>query len=147
MITVVSLAGLLLALPMVPMRLIALIIAWTPFLLLHPFSRAYLPAILAPYMKKARMRMARMVDDDRLEDRHWRSELREVELWENERYSEKEKGFSKASLKAGERKAWTRGKDGWSDEGPDGNGDVRSGRYTERFTGRDINANLFAAAT
>lgn len=74
------------------------------------------------------MRMARIVDDDRLEDRHWRSELREVELWENERYSDKDKGFSKASLRPGERKAWTRGRDGWSDEGPDGNGDVRSGR-------------------
>lgn len=125
MSTVVSLVGLLFILPMVPMRLIALIISWTPFLLLHPFSRTYLPVLLAPYLKKVRMRMARIVDDDRLEDCR---ELREVELWENERYSDKDKGFSKASLRPGERKAWTRGRDGWSDEGPDGNGDVRSGR-------------------
>jgi len=92
--------------------LFALIIGWTPFLLLHPFPRAYLPALLAPYLKKARMLMSRIVDDDRLEHRHWRSELRELELWENKRYSEKDKGFSKASLRPGERKAWTREKDG-----------------------------------
>jgi hypothetical protein len=27
------------------------------------------------------------MDDDRLEDRHWNTEMREVELWENERWS------------------------------------------------------------
>ena len=28
----------------------------------------------------------RVVDNDRLTDVYWRSEMREVELWENERY-------------------------------------------------------------
>ena len=113
-------------LPLIPMRLVALCVAWTPFLLLHPFSQTHLPLLLGPHLKKARLRVARLVDDDRLEDRHWRSELRDVELWENERYGEKEKGFSKSSLKSGERKPWTRGRDGWTEEGADRNGGVRS---------------------
>ena len=124
--TILSLLGLLFILPLIPMRLVALCVAWTPFLLLHPFSQTHLPLLLGPHLKKARLRVARLVDDDRLEDRHWRSELRDVELWENERYGEKEKGFSKTSLKSGERKPWTRGRDGWTEEGADGNGGVRS---------------------
>lgn len=30
--------------------------------------------------------LERVVDDDRLDDRCWRAEMREVELWENERF-------------------------------------------------------------
>ncbi|KIM71444.1 hypothetical protein PILCRDRAFT_17074 [Piloderma croceum F 1598] len=37
--------------------------------------------------KSIRALAARVMDDDRLEDRHWNTEMREVELWENERWS------------------------------------------------------------
>lgn len=84
----------------------------------------------------------RVVDDDRLEDKHWMTEIQEVELWENERWSPAgtgttspteadgtmlvDVGWSKGNLKPGERKGWTRGRDGWSAVAEDGSGDVRS---------------------
>jgi len=37
--------------------------------------------------KSIRAFAARIMDDDRLEDRHWNTEMREVELWENERWN------------------------------------------------------------
>jgi hypothetical protein len=58
--------------------------------------------------------------------------MREVELWENERWgthSGGEKGsvgWGKGSLRAGERSAWTRGRDGWSGVLKDGSDAVRS---------------------
>jgi hypothetical protein len=69
-----------------------------------------------------------LVDDDRLKDRHCQSELREVELFENERWAPGEGvGWNKANLKTGERVAWTRGRDGWSAVTADGGSDVRFG--------------------
>jgi hypothetical protein len=67
----------------------------------------------------------RVVDDSNLDDRHWSAEVREVELWENERWSV-DGGWGKTHLKSGERSAWTRGRDGWSGVKEDGSGDVRS---------------------
>ncbi len=69
----------------------------------------------------------RFVDDDRLEDKHWYSELSVVELWENERLgaSGGVQGWSKANLRPDERKGWTRGRDGWSQVKEDGTEDVR----------------------
>ena len=113
--------------------------------------------------------LQRVMDDDRLSDSCWNSEMREVELWENERFGGRfyfsftscviwltsigsdpaphstspiaesdsipasasastvpipvssssllvapQKGWSKQNLKNGERRAWTRGRDGWS---------------------------------
>lgn len=85
------------------------------------------------------MMVQRLVDDDRLTDVVWNSELREVELWENERFggaqdtpslssstsgpSPPQRGWSKQNLKPNERMAWTRGRDGWSG-GVEGNGEV-----------------------
>jgi hypothetical protein len=90
------------------------------------------------------MNVNRFIDDDKLEDKHWRSEVKQVELYENERWSSKSKdafvegseGGSKIStasasawgknkLKHGERKAWTRGRDGWSGISDNGTEDVR----------------------
>ena len=60
---------------------------------------------------------------------------REVELWENERWAgagsdvdsaPTDAGWSKDNLRPVERKAWTRGRDGWSGVADDGSGDVRS---------------------
>ena len=81
--------------------------------------------------------LQRVIDDDRLSDDCWNSEMRVVELWENERYggpmpsenpslaistsavvlAAPQKGWSKQNLRANERSAWTRGRDGWSGVG------------------------------
>lgn len=108
--------------------------------------------------------MSIVLDDDKLEDKHWRAELCQVEVFENERLNPNSKevsgstsssvgglggvglirqqppnandsasagggklyrtGWGKSNLKSGERKAWTRGRDGWS--GIAEGGDVRS---------------------
>lgn len=64
------------------------------------------------------------MDDDNLTDAHWNGEMREVELWENERWNSEGKGWGKAWLKQGDRAPWTRARDGYS--GVSG-ADVRSG--------------------
>jgi hypothetical protein len=99
-----------------------------PFVLSHPLIQRALTKLLPTLpLRRWRARLTRLVDDDRLKDRHWQSELREVELFENERWVPGEgNGWSKASLKTGERVAWTRGRDGWSTVTADGSGDVRS---------------------
>ncbi|KAI5116586.1 hypothetical protein M0805_009229 [Coniferiporia weirii] len=125
--TIVTFILLLIVLPLLPLRPMLLLAGLAPFAFTHPFSRTCLPVLLAPYIKRIRMRVSRLVDDDRLEDRHWKSELREVELWENERLGSGAGGvqlFSKAHLKPGERKDWTRGRDGWGVTGAEEGGDV-----------------------
>ena len=69
-------------------------------------------------------RAQRFIDNDNLAQRHWYSDKREVELWENERWSPMN-GWSKVNLKVDERKAWTGGGE-WCDIVSDGDGDVRS---------------------
>ncbi|KAJ2921078.1 hypothetical protein H1R20_g16013, partial [Candolleomyces eurysporus] len=87
-----------------------------------------------------KMVIRRLMDDDRLTDKCWNSEMREVELWENERFADTNattsanssngsnnsnpqslslsRGqWSKANLRPNERSAWTRGRDGWSGVG------------------------------
>ena len=77
-------------------------------------------------LRYCRARLVRLIDDDGLKDRHWQSELREVELFENERWVPSEgSGWSKTNLKTGERVAWTRRRDGWSGVTADGGGDIR----------------------
>jgi hypothetical protein len=99
-----------------------------PFVLSHPLIQRTLAQLLPTLpLRHWRARLTRLVDDDRLKDRHWQSELREVELFENERWAPGEgNGWGKAGLKVGERVAWTRGRDGWSTVAADGSGDVRS---------------------
>ena len=90
---------------------------------------------MEPFSKRGKALLTRFIDDDRLEDKHWQSEMREVELWENERWSPEtstgedgypvKAGWSKAHLKAGERRSWTRARDGVSAIAEDGSGDVR----------------------
>jgi hypothetical protein len=87
-----------------------------------------------------KMVIRRLMDDDRLTDKCWNSEMREVELWENERFADANATTSstssngntnsnpqslslsrgqwnKANLRPTERSAWTRGRDGWSGVG------------------------------
>jgi len=123
----------------IPLRLTFLAIGLIPFLFTHPFTQyTLLPLtlqIVQPQLKRLRVRLRRFIDNDCLEDKHWRSELKEVCLWENERWAGAsgaedsvltEAGWSKSNLRPGERKAWTRGRDGWSGVSEDGSGDVSS---------------------
>ncbi|KAI0373668.1 hypothetical protein BV20DRAFT_962230 [Pilatotrama ljubarskyi] len=129
----------ILAVNALPMRATCLVLGLLPFLVTHPFTQhSLIPAIqsgLCPLLNGWRSRALRVVDDDNLEDKHWRTELREVELWENERWapgttnsseekSKTEGSWSKTHLKPGERKAWTRGRDGWSGVPGDGTSEV-----------------------
>lgn len=130
-----TLVALLLSLPLlalVPLRATFLALGLLPLLCTHPYSRqTFLPALHNLFRVLLRARLARLVDNDRLDDRHWRAELREVELFENERWSvgtgtgaEDDGEWAKGPLKPGERKAWTRGRDGWSGVDEDGASDV-----------------------
>ena len=135
-----SIVALLLSIPLVyliPFRLVVLFVGLLPFFLARPFTQSNLSG-------------------DKLGDKHWRAELRQVEVFENERWNPNSRetpgsaastsfigspstgtydnpgagggkhqrsGWGKSNLKSGERKAWTRGRDGWSGIG--GGGDVR----------------------
>ena len=122
-----------------PVHLVVLSLGLFPFFLTHPTTHSVLlPSVaqlIQPRLKGFRGRLARLIDNDRLQDKHWSSELREVELWENERWAgastdsdgaPHDAGWSKLNLRPIERKAWTRGRDGWSGISDDGSGDVRS---------------------
>ncbi|KAH9065284.1 integral peroxisomal membrane peroxin-domain-containing protein [Lactarius vividus] len=104
----------ILALPFlsfVPLRPLFLIGGLVPFAVTHPFIQRTFSLIFSTLpLRYCRARLVRLIDNDGLKDRHWQSELREVELFENERW----------------RVAWTRGRDGWSGVTADGGGDVSS---------------------
>ena len=142
-LTLVSIAALIPLIHLVPLRPIILILGLSPFVLTHPGIRALyprLPELILPYKRVLLPKLLRILDDDRLSDRHWRSEMRTVEIWENERFSgpspagSDADGWGKGHLRPGERVAWTRGRDGWSGVSPDGSGQVRSVpiRYSRR---------------
>ncbi|KAI9464913.1 integral peroxisomal membrane peroxin-domain-containing protein [Lactarius psammicola] len=102
----------LLALPflsLVPLRPLFLIGGLLPFAVTHPFiQRTFSLIYSALPLRYCRARLGRFIDNDGLKDRHWQSELREVELFENERWIPGEgTGWSKTNLKTGERVAWT----------------------------------------
>lgn len=118
-------------------RLTCLTLGLTPFFFTHPTTQHDLVPLaiqlFQPRLKVLRARLMRLFDNDRLEDRHLRAELREVELWENERWAganagddQADAGWSKTHLRPVERKPWTRGRDGWSGVTEDGTGEVRS---------------------
>ncbi|GJE88805.1 hypothetical protein PsYK624_048920 [Phanerochaete sordida] len=137
-----TVAALILAMPLValiPLRAAFIILGLAPFVLTHPFTMYTLYPLLREWAARRlvtlHVRVMKLVDNDRLEDKHWRSELRDVELWENERWAgvsgaddggSGDAGWNKSNLRPGERKAWTRGRDGWSGVSDDGSGDVSS---------------------
>jgi len=131
LIFTITLLSTLLALPflsLIPLRPLFLVGGLAPFALSHPLIQRTLTQLLTTLpLRHWRARLTHLIDDDRLKDHHWQSELREVELFENERWVPGEgHGWSKTSLKMGERVAWTRGRDGWSAVTAEGSGDVRS---------------------
>ncbi|KAI0035172.1 integral peroxisomal membrane peroxin-domain-containing protein [Vararia minispora EC-137] len=102
-------------LPFIPLRAVFLVLGLAPFMLTHPWTLHNLPALIHSLpLRRMCVRIARVIDDDRLQDTVWQSPLREVELYENERLSGELWTWSKTHLKPGERVAWTRGRDGWS---------------------------------
>lgn len=109
----------------IPLRQTFITIGLLPFAFTHPWSLRYLSNAIGPFHKRVKIELQRFIDNDRLEDWHWLSQMKEVELWENERYVPNV-GWGKQNLRPGERKAWTRGRDGWSETRADGTGDVRS---------------------
>ena len=113
---------------LVPLRPLFLIGGLAPFAVTHPFiQRTFSLIVLTLPLRSFRARLVRLIDNDTLKDRHWQSELREVELFENERWVPGEgTGWSKNNLKTGERVAWTHGRDGCSAVTADGAGDIRS---------------------
>ena len=118
-------------LPLLPLRSLFLAAGLLPFLLTHPISQRTFPILVSNLpLQRVNASLVRAVDDDRLKDSHWRSPLRDVELFENERWVPSDVGTSggwgKVHLKPGERVAWTRGRDGWSGISADGGGNVRS---------------------
>ena len=167
-----SIVTLLSSIPLVyfiPLRLTVLTLGLLPFFFTHPFTQSTLLSALntisvSPSWKVAFSWFYRVLDDDKLEDKHWRAELRQVEVFENERWNPysreassstaptvsgfsgsgfvappplgtydktitgvgkySQSGWGKSNLKSGERKTWTRGRDGWS--GVAEGGDVRS---------------------
>ncbi|KAF7308952.1 hypothetical protein MKEN_01095800 [Mycena kentingensis (nom. inval.)] len=144
-------ALILVSLPQFPVRTVALIAGIAPFVCTHPWVSAHLPAFLAmaqvsleqsAFIKKLRTRTdikggsgslravaVRVMDDANLTDECWVAELREVELFENERFRNASgdaahQDWHKTNLREGERSGWTRGRDGWSGVG--GQGSVSS---------------------
>ncbi|CAG7846728.1 SubName: Full=Uncharacterized protein {ECO:0000313/EMBL:CCA73045.1} [Serendipita indica DSM 11827] len=126
-------------LPLVPLRPVFLIVGIAPFILTHPTVQRMAPAVLDTARKLYFTTIQRFINNDRLEDTVWAAPIREVELWENERWSlatsqaapssSGDPGWSKANLRRGERKGWSRRRDGWSDaDALDGSleGDIRS---------------------
>ncbi|KAH7923836.1 hypothetical protein BV22DRAFT_1092136 [Leucogyrophana mollusca] len=135
LILTATLASILLSLPLLPLlplRPVFLFLGLGLFVLTHPFTREHVLPLVYPtlYDKINRSRLQRLVDNDRLEDRHWGSELRDVELWENERWCADAEGdggsWGKIHLRPTERSAWTRARDGWSGLKEDGSGEVSS---------------------
>ncbi|TDL16239.1 hypothetical protein BD410DRAFT_816777 [Rickenella mellea] len=135
-VTVVSMLMLLPIIYILPLRPTFLVLGLTPFALTHPTSQRILPALLSPFRKRAITAFIRFTDDDRLAEHHWKNgaSLREVELWENERATPGSgvPVWSKAALKDSERKAWTRGRDGWS--GGDAQGSLEGGDVSSTLT-------------
>ena len=112
-------------LPLIPLRTVFLVVGITSFLLTHPTTQRIAPAVLDSARKVYFTTIQRFINNDRLDDTIWSTPVRDVELWENERWSlatsqttttvPGDPGWSKANLKCGERKGWSRRRDGWSD--------------------------------
>ncbi|OJA15820.1 hypothetical protein AZE42_04034 [Rhizopogon vesiculosus] len=113
-LTLLSFLILLPALPLIPLRPLFFLLGTLPFLWTHPFTQdriipllksipttcgtgtikrtnpnTALTGLIHTDSKYAslKMKLRRWIDDDKLEDRHWGAEMREVELWENERWA------------------------------------------------------------
>jgi len=94
----------------VPIKAIFLLIGLSPMVLGHPLVFPVTIFVLQTNSKLFVTYWRMFRDDDRLSEHHWQRGLREVELWENERWDKEKRVWGKDS----ERRRWTRGADGWS---------------------------------
>ncbi|KAG2133360.1 integral peroxisomal membrane peroxin-domain-containing protein [Suillus clintonianus] len=106
--TLLSFLFLLPVLPLIPLRLLFFVLGVSPFIWTHPFTQAQTIPLLKAAINggivkggnasntllgitskyaSLKMKLRRWIDDDRLDDKHWGAEMREVELWENERWA------------------------------------------------------------
>lgn len=96
-------------LPLIPLRLLFFVLGVSPFIWTHPVTQvrilpllkaavnggivkggnasATLTGMTSSKYAAMRIKLRRWIDDDRLDDKHWGAEMREVELWENERWT------------------------------------------------------------
>ncbi|KAG2344391.1 hypothetical protein BDR05DRAFT_961741 [Suillus weaverae] len=108
-LTLFSFLLLLPVLPLIPLRLLFFVLGVFPFIWTHPVMQARIipllkAALIGGIVKggnasttltgvtsskyaSLKMNLRRWIDDDRLDDKHWGAEMREVELWENERWA------------------------------------------------------------
>ncbi|KAJ7696465.1 integral peroxisomal membrane peroxin-domain-containing protein [Mycena rosella] len=139
----------LVSLPAFPVRGVCLFLGIAPLLFTHPNIRLLLPSLAglavshadaSPLLTKLRSKLfngrstsvppswkslgVRLIDDANLTDECWVAQIREVQLFENERFGAAEDSthqeWSKTNLRDGERTGWTRGRDGWSGIGSQG---------------------------
>lgn len=108
-LTLLSFLFLLPVLPLIPLRMLFFVLGVSPFIWTHPVTQArILPPLKAAInggivkggnasatllgvtsfkYTAMKIKLRRWIDDDRLDDKHWGAEMREVELWENERWT------------------------------------------------------------
>ncbi|KIK43400.1 hypothetical protein CY34DRAFT_81842 [Suillus luteus UH-Slu-Lm8-n1] len=93
-LTLLSFLFLLPVLPLIPLRLLFFVLGLSPFMWTHPVTQARIIPLLTATVNVTSLKYATMkiklrrwIDDDRLDDKHWGAEMREVELWENERWA------------------------------------------------------------
>ncbi|KAG2155853.1 integral peroxisomal membrane peroxin-domain-containing protein [Suillus bovinus] len=91
-LTLLSFLFMLPMLPLVPLRLLFFILGVSPFAWTHPVTQMRIMPLLkgvvnGGIVKGGSIKLRRWLDDDRLDDKHWGAEMREVELWENERWA------------------------------------------------------------
>jgi len=127
LVLIVSFVAMLPILPFIPLRPTFLVLGLAPFIFTHPFVQARLPALATsqgPLVANAKMALQRFADDDKLAPEVWNAPLDDVDLWENERWDGPHATWSKQVLLPNERRAWTRGRDGFS-SGMEGEGSLR----------------------
>ncbi|KAG2100400.1 integral peroxisomal membrane peroxin-domain-containing protein [Suillus discolor] len=108
-LTLLSFLFLLPVLPLIPLRLLFFVLGIFPFVWTHPVTQtriipllkaavnggivkggnasATLTGVTSYKYASLKLKLRRWIDDDRLDDKHWGAEMREVELWENERWA------------------------------------------------------------
>lgn len=108
-LTLLSFLFLLPVLPLIPLRMLFFVLGVSPFICTHPATQARILPLLKAAVNGSiikggnasaalmgvtsskytamKIKLRRWIDDDRLDDKHWGAEMREVELWENERWA------------------------------------------------------------
>ncbi|KAJ3876685.1 integral peroxisomal membrane peroxin-domain-containing protein [Lentinula edodes] len=131
-----------------PARLVCFVCGAGPVLFLNPQLRQWTSDTISllTYLQSS-LPDSRILDDNNLSNDAWISEMREVELWENERLDPgitaisatffgtappSNGGWSKIHLKSNDRAPWTRGRDGWS--GVAGSGGDSDGTVSSNLT-------------